>query len=251
MLVSAACQGIFVPLILRFPASRLISLAGIAGNLFIVVLYVVSYTWGMPFGPTWVPFDPAVAHLVNPEVLGTAATAAEMGIVILLTVSLEGSLRRAVINALLVVGGAAVGAEDRGYPPLIGVPRKMTDRSGGGQPHRSLPGKKGAHGLLNIILVLVLSLVIVFGAVRPFVAEPFYVSSQSMLPTLKPHDRVLAAKYAYHLGKPRRGDLVVFENPQTPKQNLIKRVVGLPGDRGGHKGRRLVRQRRSRNRALR
>jgi hypothetical protein len=103
-LVSAACQGIFVPLVLRFPASRLVSLAGIAGNLFIVVLYVVSYTWGMPFGPTWVPFDPAVAHLVNPEVLGTAATAAEMGIVILLTLSLEGSLRRAVINALLVVG---------------------------------------------------------------------------------------------------------------------------------------------------
>jgi hypothetical protein len=104
MLALAACQGIFVPLVLRFPASRLVSLAGIAGNLFIVVLYVVSYTWGMPFGPTWVPFDPAVAHLVNPEVLGTVATAAEMGIVIVLTVSLEGSLRRAVINALLVVG---------------------------------------------------------------------------------------------------------------------------------------------------
>ena len=144
-MVSAACQGIFVPLILRFPASRLVSLAGIAGNLFIVVLYVVSYTWGMPFGPAWVPFDPAVAHLVNPEVLGTAATAAEMGIVILLTLSLEGSLRRAVINALLVVG-ALLWAEDRGYPPLIGVPRKMTDRSGGGQPHRSLPGKKGHTG---------------------------------------------------------------------------------------------------------
>jgi len=104
MLVSAACQGIFVPLVLRFPASRLVSLAGIAGNLFIVVLYVVTYTWGMPFGPTWVPFDPAVAHLVNPEVLGTVATAAEMGIVIVLTVSLEGSVRRAAINALLVVG---------------------------------------------------------------------------------------------------------------------------------------------------
>jgi hypothetical protein len=104
MLVSAACQGIFVALVLRFPASRLVSLVGIVGNLFIVVLYVVSYTWGMPFGPTWVPFDPAVAHLVNPEVLGTAATAAEMGIVIVLTVSLEGSVRRAVINALLVVG---------------------------------------------------------------------------------------------------------------------------------------------------
>jgi signal peptidase I len=113
---------------------------------------------------------------------------------------------------------------------LIGVPPKMTERSGGGQPHRSVPGKKGVRGLLDIFLVLVLSLVIVFGAVRPFVAEPFYVSSRSMLPTLKPHDRVLAAKFAYHLGKPRRGELVVFENPDNPNENLIKRVVGLPGD---------------------
>jgi hypothetical protein len=117
MLVSAACQGIFVPLILRFPASRLVSLAGIAGNLFIVVLYVVSYTWGMPFGPTWVPFDPAVAHLVNPEVLGTAATAAEMGVVIVLTVSLEGSLRRAMINTLLVVGALLWGLRIAGILP--------------------------------------------------------------------------------------------------------------------------------------
>jgi signal peptidase I len=123
-----------------------------------------------------------------------------------------------------------VGAEDRGNPPLIGVPRKMTDRTGGGQPRQSLPGKKGAHGLLDLFLVLALSLVFVFGAVRPFVAEPFYVSSRSMLPTLKPHDRVLAAKFSYHLGKPRRGDLVVFENPENRKENLIKRVVGLPGD---------------------
>jgi hypothetical protein len=117
MLVSAACQGIFVPLVLRFPASRLVSLAGIAGNLFIVVLYVVTYTWGMPFGPTWALFDPAVAHLVNPEVLGTAATAAEMGIVILLTLSLEGSLRRAVINALLVVGALLWGLRIAGILP--------------------------------------------------------------------------------------------------------------------------------------
>ena len=117
MLVSSACQGIFVPLVLRFPASRLVSLAGIAGNLFIVVLYVVTYTWGMPFGPTWIPFDPAVAHLENPQVLGTAATAAEMGIVIVLTVSLEGSLRRAVINALLVVGALLWGLRIAGILP--------------------------------------------------------------------------------------------------------------------------------------
>lgn len=117
MLVSAACQGIFVPLVLRFPASKLVSLAGIACNLFIVVLYVVTYTWGKPFGPTWVPFDPAVAHLENPEVLGTAATAAEMGIVILLTLSLEGSLRRVVVNALLVVGALLWGLRIAGILP--------------------------------------------------------------------------------------------------------------------------------------
>ena len=75
-----------------------------------------------------------------------------------------------------------------------------------------------------------LAVILMFGVVRPFVVEPFYVPSGSMEPTLKPGDRVLAAKSAYRFSNPHRGDLVVFKDPRNPEEDLIKRVVGLPGD---------------------
>jgi len=78
--------------------------------------------------------------------------------------------------------------------------------------------------------VLALSLVVIFGFVRPFVVEPFYVPSESMNPTLRPGDSVLAAKFAYRLADPRRGALVVFESPTDANEVLMKRVVGLAGD---------------------
>jgi len=57
----------------------------------------------------------------------------------------------------------------------------------------------------------------------PYPADPpAYVNSG---------DRVLVLKYYYNFCPPRRGDVVVFKNPQDNRQNYIKRLVGLPGDR--------------------
>lgn len=96
-LVSALAQGLLGVLILRWPASRPISLAGIAGNLTIIVLYVVSRTWGIPFGPS-------IGHTEDPEILGMSATAAELGLVTALITLLDGYYRKAAINALLLLG---------------------------------------------------------------------------------------------------------------------------------------------------
>jgi signal peptidase I len=81
-------------------------------------------------------------------------------------------------------------------------------------------------------------------------AQPFYVPSGSMEPTLQIGDALLGSKFAYGysrwslpygvgpasqtrlLGKaPKRGDVVVFRLPRDPKQTYVKRVIGLPGDR--------------------
>lgn len=43
-------------------------------------------------------------------------------------------------------------------------------------------------------------------------------------------DRILVLKYLYLLREPARYDVVVFKNPVRPKENLIKRLVGLPGE---------------------
>ena len=81
---------------------------------------------------------------------------------------------------------------------------------------------------------------------RSFVAEPFRIPSNSMMPTLLTGDFILVNKFTYGLrlpinnqkvvpvGEPQRGDVVVFRPPHHPDQDWIKRVVGLPGDQIGY-----------------
>lgn len=97
--------------------------------------------------------------------------------------------------------------------------------------------KKGGGGVLEFLIILVVSFVLVFGFVRPFVVEAFWIPSASMVPTLKYGDRVLVNKFIYRFTEPERGDIIVFKSVQGDDQDLIKRVVGVPGDeikvRGG------------------
>ena len=94
---------------------------------------------------------------------------------------------------------------------------------------------------IAVILLLVLG-------IHSFIAKPFYIPSDSMMPVLLSGDRLIVSKYPYgwsyasvsfHLapkfagrlfGKlPERGDIVVLEHPVT-REDYIKRVIGLPGD---------------------
>jgi len=91
-----------------------------------------------------------------------------------------------------------------------------------------------ARSLLPVLLV-----VFVF---RSFLFEPFRIPSASMMPGLVEGDFILVNKFTYGLrlpvintkmlsvGEPRRGDVVVFRSPSEPSKNLIKRLIGLPGD---------------------
>lgn len=84
----------------------------------------------------------------------------------------------------------------------------------------------------------VLAIVLVL---RSFLAEPYQIPSESMVPTLAVGDFVLVNKYAYGLrlpvlgtrivdiGEPQRGDVMVFVPPHDPRY-YIKRVIGIPGD---------------------
>jgi signal peptidase I len=72
--------------------------------------------------------------------------------------------------------------------------------------------------------------------VKQFLIQAFFIPSGSMEPTLKPSDRVLVNKLSYDLHSVHRGDIVVFKAPPSEAsdpsvKDLIKRVIGLPGDR--------------------
>jgi signal peptidase I len=86
------------------------------------------------------------------------------------------------------------------------------------------------------IKILVLALGLAF-FIRTFIAEPRYIPSESMLPTLEIGDRLIVEKLSYYTHLPHRGDIVVFEPPPQLQaqgylvdQAFIKRVIGLPGD---------------------
>ena len=87
-------------------------------------------------------------------------------------------------------------------------------------------------------------------AAKIAIAEPYYVPSGSMEPTLLIGDELLATKYSYGYSAaslpislvlpetrrvfgalPERGDVVVFRAPTNRSQIWVKRVIGLPGDR--------------------
>ncbi|MBD1834159.1 signal peptidase I [Cyanobacteria bacterium FACHB-472] len=88
-----------------------------------------------------------------------------------------------------------------------------------------------AENLQILLIALCLALLI-----RTFVAEPRYIPSDSMLPTLQVGDRLVVEKISYRFHAPNQGDIVVFDPPQklqiqgyAKDQAFIKRVIGTPG----------------------
>jgi signal peptidase I len=101
------------------------------------------------------------------------------------------------------------------------------------------PATKKSGGALEYLVILLVSFALVFGFVRPFVMEAFWIPSGSMIPTLEIGDRVLVNKFIYRFTDPSRGDIIVFESVDNSNEDLIKRVVGLPGDKIAVRGGKL------------
>jgi len=90
--------------------------------------------------------------------------------------------------------------------------------------------KSSTGGLGEFLVILVVTFALVFGVVRPFVVEAFYIPSESMVPTFEVGDRVFVNKFVYRFREPKQGDIVVFKSIEGEQEDLIKRVVGVPGD---------------------
>ena len=122
--------------------------------------------------------------------------------------------------------------------------------------------RKKQGSLIELVSIVAIALLLALG-IQAFLVKPFRIPSESMVPTLTVGQRVLVDRVSFHFTDPERGDVIVFKPPagannntcgadQGPLQpcprptddradtNVIKRVVGLPGDRLRVEGGRAV-----------
>lgn len=83
--------------------------------------------------------------------------------------------------------------------------------------------------VLDILETIILAVVLYFGINA--VSARVRVDGFSMRPTLEDGEYILVNKLAYKTGEPQRGDIVVFVFPINPQEDLIKRIIGLPGEK--------------------
>ncbi|WP_462323991.1 signal peptidase I [Desulfoplanes sp.] len=88
---------------------------------------------------------------------------------------------------------------------------------------------------------LIIAFILAF-IIRSFVVQAFKIPSGSMLETLQIGDHLLVNKFTYgiripftdffvtHFSEPEFKDIIVFEFPEDPSKDFIKRVIGTPGD---------------------
>ena len=118
-------------------------------------------------------------------------------------------------------------------PPPVGPPQTPPDGPPGDGPNghggkSKLPS--GARSFFDWMVVIAIALLVAF-VVRTFVIAHFVVEGESMFSTLDTDDRVFVNKLSYRLHDPNRGDVVVLHQiTGASERDLIKRVIGLPGE---------------------
>jgi signal peptidase I len=130
-----------------------------------------------------------------------------------------------------------------------------TDTKQAAPKDEDAPKSKRGLGFLGELPILVITALVLALVIKAFLFQAFFIPSSSMESTLFPGDRVLVNKIPYYFGDPRRGDVIVFENPDpnaqvdrgivggfvhwlaqglgvssNPEEDFIKRVIGEPGD---------------------
>ncbi|HCC67608.1 TPA: signal peptidase I, partial [Patescibacteria group bacterium] len=75
----------------------------------------------------------------------------------------------------------------------------------------------------TVVIALVIAVVLYL-----FLMTPHEVLGNSMHPTYKNGEYLMANKVLYRFSEPRRGDVIIFKYSET--QDFIKRIIGVPGD---------------------
>jgi signal peptidase I len=118
-------------------------------------------------------------------------------------------------RAVVGVGGGTGGAESEN--PQSAIPSPQSRNRWG--------------GLVRDVVGTIVPAVVIALLIHVFLAQATRVYGQSMQPNLHTNERLVVEKLGYRFHGPRRGDVVVLHDPTGGSELLIKRVIGLPGER--------------------
>ena len=82
----------------------------------------------------------------------------------------------------------------------------------------------------DYVFLIILAFVLAF-LMNKFVYANAEVPTGSMIPVVQPNDRLIVNRLAYLFKEPKRGDIVMFAFPDDEKDNYLKRIIGLPGEK--------------------
>ena len=82
----------------------------------------------------------------------------------------------------------------------------------------------------DFVKVVIIALAIIL-PVRYFIFQPYIISGSSMEPNYSNGQYMIIDRLSYRLREPQRGEVMVVHYPKDPKQDFIKRVIGLPGEK--------------------
>jgi signal peptidase I len=133
--------------------------------------------------------------------------------------------------------------------------RRALEAHGDEAPQKPWKARHPALSLLGELPGLIVMAFALALLIKSTLIQAFWIPTGSMEPTLVPGDRVIVAKVPYYFHDPRRGDIIVFEEPDPAKEpergvwgevthwlgqglgfsppdnpDYIKRVIGVPGD---------------------
>jgi signal peptidase I len=87
--------------------------------------------------------------------------------------------------------------------------------------------KRERSGIVESLVLVLIALVLAL-TLKTYVAEAYEIKGKSMRPTFLNGQRVVVLKSFYNI---QRGDIIVFASREDPAKDLIKRVIGLPGEK--------------------
>lgn len=90
----------------------------------------------------------------------------------------------------------------------------------------SFDWRKEIVGFIKLIIIAV----VVAVAINNLVIINATVPTSSMENTIHEKSRMIGYRLAYVFSSPKRGDIIIFKYPDNPKENFVKRVIGLPGE---------------------